>query len=200
LRSWKDCVSSIFPTNLSSPASSNYMPIGSGRESSRSTPTGTRISKSNSRSRIPATLSEKPCAKRWLTNCASSSRPSWGRRILWIWFPAASTTTAAAVAAVPFKAASLKNEGLTAKIKYDQVMATGAKYVIAPCHNCHSQIEDMGQHYGGEYHVRSPVDHHVFGHGQSRRERTQLSGTGSGKLRSVGGGQRSKDGCPRTAN
>jgi Fe-S oxidoreductase len=33
------------------------------------------------------------------------------------------------------------------KVKYDQVMATGAKYVIAPCHNCHSQIEDMGHHY-----------------------------------------------------
>ena len=39
------------------------------------------------------------------------------------------------------------------KIKFDQVMATGAKYVIAPCHNCHSQIEDMGEHYGGGYRV-----------------------------------------------
>ena len=39
------------------------------------------------------------------------------------------------------------------KIKFDQVMATGAKYVVAPCHNCHAQIEDMGHHYGGEYHV-----------------------------------------------
>ncbi len=39
------------------------------------------------------------------------------------------------------------------KIKYDQIMATGANYVIAPCHNCHGQIEDIGHHYGGNYHV-----------------------------------------------
>ncbi len=39
------------------------------------------------------------------------------------------------------------------KIKFDQIMATGATYVIAPCHNCHSQIEDMGAHYGGNYRV-----------------------------------------------
>lgn len=37
--------------------------------------------------------------------------------------------------------------------KHEQIMATGARYVIAPCHNCHSQIHDLGQHYGGEYHV-----------------------------------------------
>jgi Fe-S oxidoreductase len=39
------------------------------------------------------------------------------------------------------------------KIKFDQVMATGADYVLAPCHNCHAQIEDIGEHYGGNYHV-----------------------------------------------
>jgi Fe-S oxidoreductase len=39
------------------------------------------------------------------------------------------------------------------KVKFDQVMATGAKYVLAPCHNCHAQIEDIGEHYGGNYHV-----------------------------------------------
>lgn len=39
------------------------------------------------------------------------------------------------------------------RIKFDQVMATGAQYVIAPCHNCHAQIEDMAEHYGGEYRV-----------------------------------------------
>lgn len=39
------------------------------------------------------------------------------------------------------------------KIKFDQVMATGAKYVIAPCHNCHAQIEDICHHYGGAYHI-----------------------------------------------
>ncbi len=39
------------------------------------------------------------------------------------------------------------------KIKFDQITATGAAYVIAPCHNCHGQIEDIGEHYGGHYHV-----------------------------------------------
>ena len=39
------------------------------------------------------------------------------------------------------------------KVKFDQVMATGADYVLAPCHNCHAQIEDICEHYGGKYHV-----------------------------------------------
>lgn len=39
------------------------------------------------------------------------------------------------------------------KIKFNQIMETGADYVIAPCHNCHGQIEDIGDHYGGRYHV-----------------------------------------------
>ncbi len=39
------------------------------------------------------------------------------------------------------------------KIKLNQIMATGASYVIAPCHNCHGQIEDIGHHYGSKYHV-----------------------------------------------
>ena len=39
------------------------------------------------------------------------------------------------------------------KVKFDQIKATGATYVIAPCHNCHAQIEDIGEHYGGNYHV-----------------------------------------------
>ena len=39
------------------------------------------------------------------------------------------------------------------KLKHDQIMATGATYVIAPCHNCHSQIHDMSEHYEGGYHV-----------------------------------------------
>ncbi len=37
--------------------------------------------------------------------------------------------------------------------KFDQITATGADYVLTPCHNCHSQIEDIGQHYGGRYRV-----------------------------------------------
>ncbi len=37
------------------------------------------------------------------------------------------------------------------KVKFDQIMATGAQYVLAPCHNCHSQIHDIGEHFGGHY-------------------------------------------------
>lgn len=37
--------------------------------------------------------------------------------------------------------------------KFDQIAATTAKYVLTPCHNCHSQMEDIGHHYGGDYHV-----------------------------------------------
>ena len=37
--------------------------------------------------------------------------------------------------------------------KYDQIIATAADYVLTPCHNCHSQIEDIGTHYGGKYRV-----------------------------------------------
>jgi len=39
------------------------------------------------------------------------------------------------------------------KTKFNQIMATGATYVIAPCHNCHGQVEDIGHHYGADYHV-----------------------------------------------
>lgn len=39
------------------------------------------------------------------------------------------------------------------KRKFDQIMATQAGYVLTPCHNCHSQMEDVGQYYGGKYHV-----------------------------------------------
>ncbi len=39
------------------------------------------------------------------------------------------------------------------KRKFDQIMATEAKYVLTPCHNCHSQMEDIGHHYDGRYHV-----------------------------------------------
>jgi len=33
------------------------------------------------------------------------------------------------------------------KIKADQLAATGAKILIAPCHNCHSGLEDIVHHY-----------------------------------------------------
>lgn len=39
------------------------------------------------------------------------------------------------------------------KRKFDQIAATGATYVLTPCHNCHSQIVDLGRHYGGHYGV-----------------------------------------------
>ena len=39
------------------------------------------------------------------------------------------------------------------KRKFDQIMATEAQYVLTPCHNCHSQMEDIGHHFGGEYRV-----------------------------------------------
>ncbi len=39
------------------------------------------------------------------------------------------------------------------KRKFDQIAATGASYVLTPCHNCHSQMEDIGHHYGGNYGV-----------------------------------------------
>jgi len=37
-------------------------------------------------------------------------------------------------------------------LKHRQIMATGAPYVITPCHNCHAQIEELGEHLGkGSY-------------------------------------------------
>ena len=39
------------------------------------------------------------------------------------------------------------------KRKFDQIMTTEADYVLTPCHNCHSQIEDIGGHFDGHYHV-----------------------------------------------
>jgi Fe-S oxidoreductase len=38
------------------------------------------------------------------------------------------------------------------RLKNDQIMKTGAPYVITPCHNCHAQIHELGEHYaGGRY-------------------------------------------------
>lgn len=39
------------------------------------------------------------------------------------------------------------------KRKFDQIAATKAAYVLTPCHNCHSQMEDIGHFYGGNYGV-----------------------------------------------
>jgi Fe-S oxidoreductase len=32
-------------------------------------------------------------------------------------------------------------------VKAEQLKATGAKVLIAPCHNCHSGLEDIIHHY-----------------------------------------------------
>jgi len=37
--------------------------------------------------------------------------------------------------------------------KFDQILTTGAAYVLTPCHNCHAQMEDIGEHFGGHYRV-----------------------------------------------
>ena len=39
------------------------------------------------------------------------------------------------------------------RLKNQQITDTGADYCIAPCHNCHSQIHDLSEHYGGNYPV-----------------------------------------------
>jgi len=39
------------------------------------------------------------------------------------------------------------------KRKYEQIAVTEADYVLTPCHNCHTQIEDLAEHYGGRYRV-----------------------------------------------
>jgi Fe-S oxidoreductase len=39
------------------------------------------------------------------------------------------------------------------KRKFDQITQTGADYCLTPCHNCHAQIHDLKEHYGGKYHT-----------------------------------------------
>ena len=39
------------------------------------------------------------------------------------------------------------------KRKFSQIHQTGADYCITPCHNCHSQIHDLKEHYDGRYHT-----------------------------------------------
>ena len=39
------------------------------------------------------------------------------------------------------------------KLKFDQIVDTGANYVVASCHNCHSQILDLAEFYGGNYYT-----------------------------------------------
>jgi Fe-S oxidoreductase len=37
------------------------------------------------------------------------------------------------------------------RLKNEQVVATKAPYVVTPCHNCHAQIHELGEHYGAGY-------------------------------------------------
>lgn len=37
--------------------------------------------------------------------------------------------------------------------KFDQIAATGAAYAITPCHNCHAQVHDIGEHFEGGFHT-----------------------------------------------
>jgi Fe-S oxidoreductase len=39
------------------------------------------------------------------------------------------------------------------QLKLDQILATGADYCIAACHNCHAQIHDLAEHSGAPYHT-----------------------------------------------
>ncbi len=39
------------------------------------------------------------------------------------------------------------------RLKDSQIQATGAAYCLAGCHNCHAQIHELSDHYGGGYHV-----------------------------------------------
>ncbi len=38
-------------------------------------------------------------------------------------------------------------------VKLNQILATGAAYCIAPCHNCHSQIHDLAEHFEAPYYT-----------------------------------------------
>ena len=50
----------------------------------------------------------------------------------------------------PWKRSRMKS----AKIKADQFEATGAQYIVTPCHNCHSGIEDIVGEYKLGMHVK----------------------------------------------
>lgn len=50
----------------------------------------------------------------------------------------------------PYKTLRMENN----KIKKEQVEKTGAKVLIAPCHNCHSGLEDIVEHYGVDMEVK----------------------------------------------
>lgn len=39
------------------------------------------------------------------------------------------------------------------KMKLNQILATKAPYCITACHNCHSQIHDLSEHFDADFHA-----------------------------------------------
>ncbi|MFH0725020.1 MAG: (Fe-S)-binding protein [Pseudomonadota bacterium] len=37
------------------------------------------------------------------------------------------------------------------RLKHEQIMTTGAAYVVTPCHNCHAQIHELSEHHNAGY-------------------------------------------------
>jgi Fe-S oxidoreductase len=46
----------------------------------------------------------------------------------------------------------------SSRTKAEQIIRTGAKVVITPCHNCHSGIEDIVSHYKIPVSVKFMID------------------------------------------
>ncbi len=49
------------------------------------------------------------------------------------------------------QAGFVENRRKYGKLKFDQLAATGADVVITPCHNCHTQVLDICDFYGGKW-------------------------------------------------
>ncbi len=49
------------------------------------------------------------------------------------------------------QAGFVKNRRAFGKIKFDQLSQAEPDVVITPCHNCHTQIKDITEYYGGEW-------------------------------------------------
>ena len=54
----------------------------------------------------------------------------------------------------PFKNSRMKGS----RVKADQILKTGAKVVLSPCHNCHSGLEDISRFYDLGVDVRFITD------------------------------------------
>jgi hypothetical protein len=84
----------------------------------------------------------RPWSRRWSA-----------RRISSTCTPTAPTTTAAAAVAA-FCSPGIRRSGWQyGRLKDEQIQATKADYCIAACHNCHAQIHELSEHFGGGYGV-----------------------------------------------